>query len=265
MPTICRSILNKEAVFTLKNLDFPTHVSYDAYHKTDMLVNSYPRDFDMKNEVINLILEEKIIAIARGITPEQCVKVARALYDGGIRLMEVTFDATGKTPASETARSIHGIMEALGGKMLIGAGTVMTTSHVETAYHAGAVFAISPHVNEGVIGRTLSLGMVSMPGSMTPTEAATASYYGADFVKIFPAGQLGATYIKALRDPLSHINFLAVGGINDNNIGEFLNAGCCGVGIGGSLVNRKLIESGNYTMITDYARKIVSEAKTDRR
>lgn len=219
----------------------------------------------MKKEVIDNILEHKIVAIARGITPEQCVKVAHALYDGGIRIMEVTFDATGTTPASETARTIRGIVDTMESKMLVGAGTVMTTAHVETAYHAGAVFAISPHVNEDVIRKTLSLGMVSIPGSMTPTEAVTANNYGADFVKIFPAAQLGTAYIKALRSPLNHIKLLAVGGVDDTNIGDFLNAGCCGVGIGGNLVNKKLIEAGHYSMITSLAKQTVSASKTCRR
>ena len=99
--------------------------------------------------------------------------------------------------------------------------------------------------------------MVSMPGAMTPSEAMAAHTAGADFVKLFPAGALGAGYIKAVRAPLSHIAFLAVGGINENNAKSFIEAGCVGLGVGGNLVNKAWIEAGEFNKIAALARTFV--------
>ena len=98
-------------------------------------------------------------------------------------------------------------------------GTVLTTAEVQQAVDAGARYIISPNVNPDVIRETKRLGAVSIPGALTPTEVATAYAYGADFVKLFPAGELGLSYIKAIRAPLAHIPMLAVGGVNENNLG----------------------------------------------
>ena len=214
-----------------------------------------------KEELKQIILQEKVIAISRGLTLEQTVKAAKALYEGGIRCMEVTFDASGKTPDEETGKMIAAIKTELGGKMLVGAGTVMSLRQVEIASENGGMFIISPDTNEAVIKRTAELGMVSIPGAMTPTEIVTAHNFGADFVKIFPAGNLGAAYIKAIRSPLNNIPLMAVGGISDSNVAEFLAAGCAGAGIGGNLVSKKLVEAGDYAALTETAKKTVAAVK----
>ena len=167
----------------------------------------------MKSDVVNAIEREKIIAIVRGISPEKCMKVADALYAGGIRLLEITFDQREFTSHQETANIISSIGQKYEGRMYIGAGTVTTCELVECAAKAGARFVISPDVNEDVIRRTVELDMVSIPGAMTPTEIMTAHRAGADFVKLFPAGELGIAYVKAVRAPISHVKLLAVGGI----------------------------------------------------
>ena len=215
----------------------------------------------MKAQIIQKIEEEKIIAIVRGVGPEQCMKVADALYAGGIRLMEVTYDQ--KNPASfqATADAIAAIAKAYEGRMLVGAGTVTTPELVEMTAKAGGKFIISPDVNVDVIKRTVELDMVSMPGAMTPTEVMTAHWAGADFVKLFPVGNLGVSYVKALRAPISHVKLMAVGGVNEGNIAEFLAAGICGVGVGGNLANKKWIEAGEFDKITETARNMVKIIK----
>jgi 2-dehydro-3-deoxyphosphogluconate aldolase/(4S)-4-hydroxy-2-oxoglutarate aldolase len=215
----------------------------------------------MKNQTIQMIEQEKIIAIVRGIDKEQCKKVADALYEGGIRLMEVTFDQ--KNPASfqTTASAIQEISQAYAGRMLVGAGTVTTPELVELAAQAGGKFIISPDVNVDVIHKTCELGLVSMPGAMTPTEILTAHRAGADFVKLFPASELGTSYVKAVRAPISHVKLMAVGGINENNVADFLRAGMCGAGIGGNLANKKWIEAGEFSKITETARALVQAVK----
>lgn len=215
----------------------------------------------MREEVIQKIEAEKIIAIVRGVGADQCMKVADALYAGGIRLMEVTFDQ--KNPASfqATADAIEAIGKAYEGRMLVGAGTVTTTELVELTAKAGGKYVISPDVNVDVIRRTRELGMVSLPGAMTPTEVMTAHRAGADFVKLFPASNLGTAYVKAVRAPISHVKLLAVGGINEDNVADFLHAGMVGAGVGGNLANKKWIEAGEFEKITETARKLLDAVK----
>ena len=215
----------------------------------------------MREEVIQKIEAEKIIAIVRGVGADQCMKVADALYAGGIRLMEVTFDQ--KNPASfqATADAIEAIGKAYEGRMLVGAGTVTTTELVELTAKAGGKFIISPDTNPDVIRRTRELDMVSMPGALTPTEIMTAHRAGADYVKLFPAGDLGPNYVKAVRAPISHVKMTAVGGINEKNMADFLKAGVCGFGIGGNLANKAWIEAGEFDKITETARAMVAVVK----
>ena len=215
----------------------------------------------MRDQVIQAIEAEKVIAIVRGVSPDQCMRVADALYAGGIRLMEVTFDQ--KNPASfrTTADAIAAIGKAYEGRMLVGAGTVTTTELVELTAEAGGKYVISPDVNVDVIRRTRELGMVSLPGAMTPTEVMTAHRAGADFVKLFPAGNLGTAYVKAVRAPISHVKLLAVGGINEDNVADFLRAGMVGAGVGGNLANKKWIEAGDFEKITETARKLLEAVK----
>ena len=112
---------------------------------------------------------------------------------------------------------------------------------------------ISPNVDEAVIRETKKLGKISIPGAMTPTEAAFAYKCGADIVKMFPAGVLGPAYIKAVKAPLKHIPLTAVGGISPENCVDFIKAGCVGVGCGGNLVSPKLVAEGKFDEITKVA------------
>ena len=145
--------------------------------------------------------------------------------------------------------------------MFVGAGTVTTTELVELTAKAGGKFIISPDTNPDVIRRTRELDMVSMPGALTPTEIMTAHRAGADYVKLFPAGDLGPNYVKAVRAPISHVKMTAVGGINEKNMADFLKAGVCGFGIGGNLANKAWIEAGEFDKITETARAMVAVVK----
>jgi 2-dehydro-3-deoxyphosphogluconate aldolase/(4S)-4-hydroxy-2-oxoglutarate aldolase len=212
----------------------------------------------MRNFIIEQIEKSKIIAIVRGIEKNKILNVAEALYEGGICLMEITFNQKKPEQFSDTTEAIKSITKEFNGRMLVGAGTVTTPELVEMAAAAGAKYIISPDTNLDVIRFTLKYGLVSIPGAMTPTEIMTAHNAGADFVKLFPSGSLGVDYVKAIRAPISHIRLLAVGGINENNIRQFLDAGMCGAGIGGNLVNAKWIENAEYDKITNVAKMLVS-------
>ena len=209
------------------------------------------------NSAKSIIQQDKVIAIARNVPSENICDLARALMDGGLHCMEVTFDHGRPGGIEETLKSIKTLVKAYGNKMAIGAGTVLTPEEVQKAADAGAQYIISPDGRADVISETKRLGMLSVPGAMTPTEVCAAYNAGADFVKLFPVVSLGTAYIKALRGPLPHIPLMAVGGVNPDNIGEFLKVGCCGAGCGGNLVSVKLIREGNYAEITETARRYV--------
>ncbi len=213
----------------------------------------------MREDVIKIIEKEKIISIIRGIAPEDAVKVAKALYDGGIKLVEVTFDQSNPDKFINTVNAIKAIKEFAGDKMCVGAGTVITKEQVDLAYSAGAQYIVSPDTDEEVIKRTVELGMVSLPGSYTPSEAKKAHNAGADFVKVFPCSS--ASYIKAIKAPLSHIKFLAVGGVSVDNASEFIKAGAVGIGVGGNLVNKEWIKNGEFEKITKTAKQLVERIK----
>ena len=204
----------------------------------------------MRDFTVSSIEKEKVIAILRGVEKDKLLPVAKALYDGGIRLIEVTFRQQAPDSAAETARAIEWIRSEYEGRMLVGAGTVLTEAQADLAHRAGAGFIISPDTEPHVIARTRELDMVSIPGAMTSTEILAAHRAGADFVKIFPASVMGTAYIKAIRGPISHVRLLAVGGIDSGNAAAFLKAGVCGVGVGGKLVDAGAIEKGGLGKLT---------------
>ena len=158
------------------------------------------------------------------------------------------------------ADTIAQLVSQMGDKMIFGAGTVTSLQTLELAKNAGARFVVSPDTNEAVIKATVAAGMVSMPGAMTPTEILTAHEYGADFVKVFPTSGLGASYIKAVCGPINHVRLLAVGGVSEKNVAEFLKAGCVGAGVGGNLVNKEWIKNGEFEKITAVAKELMANA-----
>ena len=216
----------------------------------------------MRESIIDLIEKEKIIAIVRGAEPEQCEAVAKALYAGGIRLMEITYDQKRPESWQATANTIGALAREYEGRMFVGAGTVTSPELVELTAKAGGAFIISPDTDVAVIKKTRELGLVSMPGAMTPSEIKTAHNAGADFVKLFPVGSLGAGYLKAVKAPLSHIKIMAVGGVNEENAAEFLKAGAAGLGVGGNLAKKAWIEAGEYDRLTAAAKALVEAVRS---
>ena len=211
----------------------------------------------MCKDVIKKIEEEKLIVIVRGVESKKLIPLAEAMYKGGIRLLEVTFDATGKCSDSETAENIKMLCEEFKGRMFIGAGTVLTKKQVELVKKAGGSFIISPNTDKKVIKATKKFGMVSMPGALTPSEIKMAVDFGADFVKLFPVSNFGPDYVKAVKAPLSNVKFTAVGGIDENNMKDYIKVGVSGFGIGTNIVNKKMIEENNYEAITELATRYV--------
>lgn len=212
-------------------------------------------------KVIELIEKEKIIVIVRNVEKGMLLPLCNAMYEGGIRLLELTYSADGKISDEENAENIRMLAKNFDGKMFIGSGTTLSEKQVQLTRDAGGQFIISPDANISVIKKTRELGMVSMPGALTPSEIQAAHLAGADFVKLFPITSLGTEYVKAITAPLSHIKFTAVGGINENNMEQYLRVGVSGFGIGANIVDKKLLTSGDFNGIKNLAEKYVSEVK----
>ncbi|MBE5771273.1 MAG: bifunctional 4-hydroxy-2-oxoglutarate aldolase/2-dehydro-3-deoxy-phosphogluconate aldolase [Clostridiales bacterium] len=216
-------------------------------------LNEEENSMNVKNEIAS----RKLIAIVRGLPGEQLEGLANALLAGGITLMEITFNQQKPETWSQTADGIRMLCEKFAGKIIAGAGTVVTQEQLTMAYEAGAKYIISPNTDEDIIRRTKELGLVSLPGAMTPSEIVVAHKAGADFVKVFPVGNLGPAYIKAIKAPLSHIQMMAVGGVNEKNADDFMRAGASGLGVGGNLVNKEWIANGEWDKITALAAEYV--------
>ena len=192
----------------------------------------------MAQDLCARLREKKLISIVRGAPTEKITKIADAIYRGGFRFMEITFDQSGKTPHAVTAEQIRIVREAFDGRLHVGAGTVMTEAQLKLAAEAGAEYIISPNVDTAIIRATKAAGLISIPGAFTPSEIAGAYQAGADFVKLFPADCVDLKYIKAVRAPINHIPLLAVSGVTPENLGDYLKAGMAGAGIGSILVTR---------------------------
>ena len=176
------------------------------------------------------IFRYKIVAILRGCDPGNVLDIATALYEGGVRLLEITLNSPGALEA------IAAVSRRWGDRMVVGAGTVLTEDEVREAVGAGARFVISPSLDPEVIRVTKALGAVSVPGALTATEILAAWRGGADIVKVFPAS-VGPAYFRDMRGPLPQIPLMPTGGVNLENIKEFRKAGVAAFGVGSALVS----------------------------
>lgn len=205
-------------------------------------------------EFNNKIEKYKIISAIRGIDPNYIIPLAQALYDGGIRLIEITFNQDSETVLDDTYNSITAIKKEFGDALFVGAGTVLSCEQVNVAKNAGAEFILSAVTDIEVIRYGKELGLGVIPGALSPSEILVGYNNGADYIKVFPASVMGISYIKSIRAPLSHVPMIAMGGVNEKNIMDFLNSGMVGVGIGSNLANKALVENGNFDEITRLAR-----------
>ncbi|QWU16108.1 2-dehydro-3-deoxyphosphogluconate aldolase / (4S)-4-hydroxy-2-oxoglutarate aldolase [Paenibacillus sophorae] len=208
-----------------------------------------------KWKVIRTIEETGIIAIVRGTKPQEMMRIASALYNGGVKVIEVTCNTPGYLGMIEQ------LAGEMGEKMIIGAGTVLNAATAQSVIDAGATFALAPDLNPEVIKALHEKNRLIIPGVATPTEMVQAQRLGVELMKLFPAGALGARFLKEVRGPLADIRFIPVGGINLGNIGEFAEAGAVAFGIGGELVNKSLIDSGNYSELTNRAESFIETVR----
>lgn len=205
-------------------------------------------------DTIEKIKKEKIIAIFRGLPLNYIRPTVEALFKGGIRLIEIPFNQKDYKKNDDYFKSIQIIADEYK-EITVGAGTVMNKEQLLIAKAAGAKYLLSPHTDVELIKEIKKEELVAIPGSITPSECIAAYNAGADFVKLFPIGNFGEKYLKAILSPINHIPFLCVGGINKTNIPELLKYGANGFGIGENLVNTELILAGKFDEIENLARE----------
>lgn len=210
---------------------------------------------------MELLKKHRFVGILRHIAPQYALEAAKAMYDGGIRIFEITFDPSRETTEEETGGIIRNLREAFGEDVSVGAGTVLSVDFARIAYEAGAEFIVSPCTNPEVIRYTKEKGMLSVPGAYTPTEIAAAYDLGADIVKIFPILPDGEGYLKNVISPLSHVPFMVTGGINPITIEKFLALGPVAVAAGATIVTKELVEKGDFETIRQNALAHTSKIK----
>lgn len=203
-----------------------------------------------KQKVMDTLVSQKLVAVLRKIDKDKLQNVVGALINGGISCIEITVDGDG------ALENIKKIKEKYGDKIFVGAGTVLDSVSCRMAITQGAQYIVTPTLNTDVIKMANMYGVLCVSGAMTPTEILTAYKSGADMVKVFPAGTLGAHFIKELGGPLAHIPIMVTGGLTLDNIAEFKNAGAKALGIGSFLTDKEAIATGNYKKIEDMARKL---------
>jgi 2-dehydro-3-deoxyphosphogluconate aldolase/(4S)-4-hydroxy-2-oxoglutarate aldolase len=205
------------------------------------------------------VTDSGLVAVIRAPSGELLVDVAEALLAGGIDVMEITFTVPG------ALQVLQQVADQVGDRAVLGAGTVLDSETARAAMLAGAEFIVSPSTNRGVIETCCRYDKLVMPGALTPTEVVTAWEAGADIVKIFPSDLGGPGYLKSLRAPLPQVKMLPTGGVDLDTAADFLKAGACALGVGGSLVTAAALERRDFDQIESLARQFVSIVKETRK
>lgn len=213
-----------------------------------------------KSEVKQRILEIGICPVVRASSPKLAMAASEAVCAGGIPVAEITMTVPG------AVELIAELNKTVGKDILVGAGTVLNAETAQRCIDAGAQFLVSPGFDLETVKLANRANILIMAGSLTPTEVITAWNAGADFVKVFPCGNLGgAAYIKALKGPLPQIPMVPTGGVNLQTAADFIKAGSAALGIGGELVSAAALKSGNMAQITETARQFVAIVREARK
>src|ERR1700687_3446880 len=205
-----------------------------------------------KQKFRDRIIEIGIVPVVRASSPGEARIAADAVRRGGIPIVEITMTVPGAIDV------IRELTKGRASEVLVGAGTVLNAEAARRCLDAGAQFLVSPGLNLQTVELAVREGKLIMAGALTPTEVMTAWEAGADFVKVFPCGQVGgAKYIKALKGPLPQIPLVPTGGVNLSTAADFIEAGAAALGIGGKLVQAEALKSSKPELIVETARKFL--------
>jgi 2-dehydro-3-deoxyphosphogluconate aldolase/(4S)-4-hydroxy-2-oxoglutarate aldolase len=208
-----------------------------------------------KEQQFNAIVESGVVAIVRVNSSGELIDICKSLVAGGVIAVEITMTSPGALDAIREASRI------LAGQAIVGVGSVLDSETARAAILAGADYVVSPVLNLDVIKTCKRYGKIVIPGAFTPTEILTAWEAGADAVKVFPATKLGPQFIKDIHGPMPQVKLTPTGGVNLENLGNFLKAGAVFVGVGSALVDKKLVAEKNWAELTKRAAQYIEAAK----
>ena len=205
-------------------------------------------------EIVSKLLEPGIIAVIRTDKTEQVIPIAEALVSGGVIAVEITLTVPNAPVAIRAAR------EKFRDRAVIGAGSVLNVAQCQTVLAAGAEFIVSPVANVKLVEHAHAADRPVMLGAFTPSEAQAVYEWGSDFVKLFPADQLGPAFVKAVRAPMPHLRIVPTGGVDLTTAKDFLQAGCAALGVGSSLLKPEILKKENWTELARLAAEYVKIA-----
>jgi len=205
-----------------------------------------------KQEILEYIEQHKAVVIMRFSDPGLFSPLADAIYEGGVKVIEITMTVPGALSLIKKARANSS------DDLLIGIGSVLDADMTRQAIEAGAQFVLSPVLKREIIKEANVAEVPVMPGAFTPTEIQTAWEWGADIVKIFPANILGMRFLKGIKAPMPHLKLMPTGGVSLTNASDWINAGACAVGVGSALLNKEAIKNKDFNQIRKNAELLAS-------
>jgi len=206
----------------------------------------------MENKALKTILDNKAVAVIRMKDSAKLIKVAEAIYKGGVHSVEITMTVPGALKIIEEAS------KTLGDHVNIGVGSVLNKQTANDAISAGAKYVVSPVFKPEIVQEAKKYNIPVMPGAFSPTEILTAFEAGADVVKVFPADIVGMAFFKGVLAPMPHLKLMPTGGVSLTNAGDWIKAGACAVGVGSALLDKKAIAEENYSLLTQNAEKLIA-------
>lgn len=211
----------------------------------------------MENKTLKTILENKAVAVIRMNDSAKLIKVAEAIYKGGVQSVEITMTVPGALKIIEEAS------KTVGDFINIGVGSVLNKQTANDAISAGAKYVVSPVFKPEIVQEAKKHNIPVMPGAFSPTEILTAFEAGADVVKVFPADIVGMAFFKGVLAPMPHLKLMPTGGVSLTNAGDWIKAGACAVGVGSALLDKKAIAEENYSLLTMNAEKLITSIKEE--
>ncbi len=204
-----------------------------------------------REETVKKVIDGGAVAVIRLADPGKLIKVAEAIYAGGVAGIEITMTVPNAIKVIDEAS------REIGSYMNIGVGSVLNAETAQKAIDAGARYVVSPIYKKEIVEVAHRGDVPAMPGAFTPTEIQTAYEAGADIVKVFPADVVGMAFFKGVLAPMPHLKMMPTGGVTLTNAGEWLKSGACAVGVGSALLDNKAINSGKYQVLTENAKTLM--------
>lgn len=214
------------------------------------------------SEDLQRLVDSGVVAVMRGAEPDTAIEVASALADGGVTAFEITAE---NPDAMELIAEVSSSFDE--SEAIVGAGTVLDSETARTAITSGAEFVVGPTFDRGVVETCNRYGVPVAPGILTPTEAVTAYEAGADIAKVFPASSMGPGHLSSIAGPLPQIPLMPTGGIDIDNVADYIEAGAAVVGAGSAIMDEEAIEAGDFESVTETARdftRVIDEARARR-